>query len=821
MRVYILKENSPKDVKMKKFLSIVPVIAISAVLFAAIFGCKGVADDSGIDPTLPTLTFYAEVREAAPSILRLTVYSSESSTLELTGNSMYTLSSGGEFPAHLTKVESTNGIVGIGFADDSPNTALFLLEGYVSADDLDLTLEYDGSDKKEIFVNGIGCNSFSVKVVNLVKSILSGPTEPDPTAAAPVVTRMSVSNDSPQSVLVGFNKAVIIKSLEGLAVTLNGEVQPEITAFTVTKSGIVLTLKYGIAYGDYAALIYTKPDTDMIVSTQLKSLATFSAISINNDVDEGTDPNNSGGSALTGLQVLLPRTSWNVGEDLLSSLTVLADYADAHSEAITAYEISPQDPTAFQGNNQKITVSYQGRIGSISINVKAAGTPAPTFAGLNVSVARKNWAVGEQFLPTVIAVYSDSSYGTILSGYETTPAQPTAAEMDDLAVIVSYTVDGIKKSSRVAISVKPENELPTVKSLAASVEKQTWIHNEAFRINVQATYTDGSKGNITYGYIQNPTSPTLKEGTQPVTVSYGGQTSAPLLIDVVSAQEAAASPLLITNIAAAANTAKPTWILNEILTLTVTATYNNNTSGIISKGYYLENLEYPTSEASDYVAVKVVYMDLSDEFSIRVVESADWLEPLTSITARSLKNDYDFKEPPQIVVEAFYGTSGTAYPVIDNWECIPADITGTYTGLVTVEIIYTDGTQIRNTTFNVNVKPLVIGSGGIAGDPSVCNLFDFVNAPQPLASPDIEGGGNPYYTVSDITWNKGGVAQSSAFDYETVYSAVLKINPKTGYTLNGVPEGRFTHSAVPAGGVSLNAASKTVTITFPATAAHE
>jgi hypothetical protein len=142
--------------------------------------------------------------------------------------------------------------------------------------------------------------------------------------------------------------------------------------------------------------------------------------------------------------------------------------------------------------------------------------------------------VGEAFTPTVTAVYADSSYGILQPGsYTLSPENPTAGANDNLAVSASYAVGDITKVGSVSISVKEKNAKASLNGITISSEKREWKKGEAFRVNVVASYSDGTQGVIEQGYYLNPAMPTVALGyDKPVQVTYKDK-RATLAIDVV------------------------------------------------------------------------------------------------------------------------------------------------------------------------------------------------------------------------------------------------------------------------------------------------
>jgi hypothetical protein len=838
---------------MKRFLTFAFLIVAAGLAAAIATGCKPVTGNGGYaaeknDPAKVPVNFEgsAEVNDGAPNILRLSA--ADGALLEVSGVSGLTLGAAGGLPAHILTATSPNGILGVAFDKASPNTALFLLDGWVEASDGNpLTLRYDDSGGG-MLLNGAPISSFTIDVTNNVLEGTTGPVLPDASAPAPTVTKAAVYDEAPARVLVEFDTPVVINGLQGFSVEVNGAVKSEITGYSVSGAGLAIFLKYGIGHGDSAVLSYTKPATGRVISLKLRELENFS-MPIENFVLSGTDPNGpdnpdkpagpggdpndpadippgppGAGAVLSGLHVTLPRVNWHQNEDLKPELTVIAVYSDSGCVPLnqsSGWTINPENPTAKVGDNQILTVSYRGRTGSVAINVKAAGAVLPALAALNVTVPRVNWIVGETFLPNVTAVYTDSSYGTVTSGYTLNPASPTATVRDGVLVTVSYTYQGVTKSGGAGINVKAsKSDLPGLAGIAASVEKKTWALYEPFTVNVEASYSDGTKGVIPYGYILDPTAPTATPGLdKAVLVMFKGKQAPAISIDVVTKNEADA----VTLSSISAVPAKFAWVLDEPFELTVTATYSNGTTGIIAKGYYIQSPEYPTGATGEAIAVNVVYKDKTDSFSIKVVASADLLDPLDRITAAPDKGSYNFSEGYTITVLAYYGASPTGHP-ISNWTSNPANITGGATGSVPVRVSYTERGVTKTADFTVTVNPLKIGGGGTGGEgTTVFDLTPHITKPVYNAARQTASGTLAYnlYTIDSITWyNAGDNAAFTAAKYAAAaaYKAVVVLTPKAGYTFAGIGANCFKHTNAQTGGVTNAADSGMVTIVFPATA---
>ena len=209
-------------------------------------------------------------------------------------------------------------------------------------------------------------------------------------------------------------------------------------------------------------------------------------------------------------------------------------------------------------------------------------TAALSSIAVTTKPTKTSYIVGETLNTSgmvVRATYSDGSTANV-TGYTCSPTQLTA--VGTKAITVSYTEDGITKTTSFTVTVVKK----TLSSLSVTTKpaKTTYTVGETLDTSgmvVRATYSDGSTANVT-GYTCSPT--TLnKEGSQTITVSYteGGVTK------TTSFTVTVANPTL-TGIEVKTMPTKTTYYVGESFNqngLTLTATYSNGSTKTITSGF--------------------------------------------------------------------------------------------------------------------------------------------------------------------------------------------------------------------------------------------
>jgi hypothetical protein len=220
-----------KEQKMRKFLYYLTVIALAVGLVAITFGCKEEPGDEGTGflppPKEPETTGKMDVTGSAnvmgesPNILLVTLTTPEGSMLDISGASAFTISTAtGGFPANVSRDVYPNGIMGPGVDSEDPSTnsttLFFWLDGYIVAEDGDLTIAYnsDSDINNELSIDGKACKSFSIKVTNQVSAGTSGTSPAVISSGRPSLDRITATS-SKDTYEFNEHPAIIVKAYYG------------------------------------------------------------------------------------------------------------------------------------------------------------------------------------------------------------------------------------------------------------------------------------------------------------------------------------------------------------------------------------------------------------------------------------------------------------------------------------------------------------------------------------------------------------------------------------------------------------------------------
>ncbi len=239
----------------------------------------------------------------------------------------------------------------------------------------------------------------------------------------------------------------------------------------------------------------------------------------------------------------------------------------------------------------------------------------------------------------VQATYSDGSKKNV-TGYTCSPTKLSTEGSQNITV--SYTEGEITKTASFLVTVNKKAENPIKKELEGIIltskpSKTTYTVGDTLSTSgmvVQATYSDGSKKNVT-GYTCSPTK-LLKEGSQKVTVSYTDGSITKTALFLVAVNKKAANPTNPTSTTSTTATT-PTTVPSSTESTTVLA---------VSSGKCGDNAEWFFDETTgtliisgsgdmwDYSAVEPEWVTKHGIYIKEVTISYG----ITSIGAGSFKN---------------------------------------------------------------------------------------------------------------------------------------------------------------------------------------
>ena len=350
----------------------------------------------------------------------------------------------------------------------------------------------------------------------------------------------------------------------------------------------------------------------------------LTACNFNQPVDSGSPSNQNSSisvedskasstkAALNSITVVNNKNGYERGEDL--DLTVTANYADGTSIKVTNYTVEGFNNK--QTGTQTIKVTFENKSTSLDVLVKE-----PVFVGITASSNKQNYEYGEDLELVVTADYSDGSKQEVknyqVNGYN-------AQNPGEQNVVVTY------EGKNFSLKVKVND--PIVVSITLEGNKEKYEYGEDLDLIVTASYSDGSKVEVTDYTVEGFDS--KQPGNQTVTVKYEGKTS--------SFSTKINNPVL-TGINVTTN--KENYEYGEDLDLVVTASYSDNSTTNVSN-YEVEGFN---SKQPGEQTVTVKFEDKSYTLKVTVNNPV-----LTGITAVSNKDTYEYGDELDVVVEASY-----------------------------------------------------------------------------------------------------------------------------------------------------------------------
>ncbi len=328
------------------------------------------------------------------------------------------------------------------------------------------------------------------------------------------------------------------------------------------------------------------------------------------------------------------KKDYTVGETLdLTGLVVTAVYSDNSTQIVTDYTTTPSVGTPLTLQNNKVTVSYQGKTAEYNINVtETIIVNTIESIAINTTNVKKIYNVGETLDLNGLVVnkiYSDGTEVIVDSGFTSengftiTPSHGTqlTEPSNSRRVTVSYRENGKTVSAYFTIKIIG------VKSISVDTSNMKTVYDigEALSLRglvVTATYTDNTTENVT-DYESNPKNGTVltTPGEQTVTIAFGGKTAS----FTVTVNEPATTPT-VTSITIKSYPNKRTYNVGETLDLTglvITVHYSDNTTQDITRGYTSNPANGTEFTTSGRKTITITYEGKTATFTVTVNESQE------------------------------------------------------------------------------------------------------------------------------------------------------------------------------------------------------
>lgn len=290
------------------------------------------------------------------------------------------------------------------------------------------------------------------------------------------------------------------------------------------------------------------------------------------------------------------KTTYNVGEAFNpAGLVVTATYADDTTEDVT--DDCTFSPSVMAASTTVVTITYQ-RAGLTVTTTQAVTVLELSSISVTTPPTKTAYYIGETFNPAGMVVKANMSNGTnkVVTGYTYAPSG--ALSKTDTAITISYTENGVTKTTTQAITIR------TLSSIAVTTAptKTAYKYGETFNsagMAITATYNDGAT-RVVSGWTYSPTG-TLGLSNTSITISYseGGVTK--------TCTQAITVSNYLSSIAVTTPPTKTAYFTGETFNpagMVVTATMADSTTKAVT-GYTCS----PTTVAASTTAITVSYTE--------------------------------------------------------------------------------------------------------------------------------------------------------------------------------------------------------------------
>ena len=383
-----------------------------------------------------------------------------------------------------------------------------------------------------------------------------------------------------------------------------------------------------------------------------------------------------------------------------AGMVVTATYTDGTTKVVTGYTVDGGDNMVLGTNH--ITISYrEGGVTKVAtLSVTVVNAQAVSSIAVTTNPDKMVYTVGENFDPTgmvVTATYGDGSTRPV-SGYTT--ENDVNMPIGENTITISYKEGGVTKSTTLTVTVKAPLTGIEVNTESAKME---YAHGENFDpagLVVTATYSDGTKEDVTGYTVEGGENMTVGQNTITVRYTERGVTKTKELVVTVYA--------VLDSIAVTTNPTKMEYAEGDDFDaagMVVTATYSDGTAKAVTD-YTIEGGE---KLAVGENTITISYKEGEVTKTTTLVVTAKAVLTGIEVTTNPTKVEYtegDDFDPAGMVVTATY-SDGTTKAVtdytIEGGEEMAA-------GEKTVTISYTDGEVTKTVTLTVTVKAAPVAS---------------------------------------------------------------------------------------------------------------
>lgn len=215
------------------------------------------------------------------------------------------------------------------------------------------------------------------------------------------------------------------------------------------------------------------------------------------------------------------KTAYNVGETFdPAGLVVTATFADGTTEDVT--DSCTYSPTVMAASTKVVTITYQ-RAGVTKTCTQAVTVLELSGISVTTPPDKTAYYIGEKFSTAGMVVKAAMSDGTskVVTGYTYAPSG--ALSKNDTEITISYTENGVTKTTTQAITIRTLSSIAVTTAPTKTAYKYGETFNSAGMV-ITATYDDKATRVVT-GWTFTPTG-TLGLSNTAITITYseGGVT---------------------------------------------------------------------------------------------------------------------------------------------------------------------------------------------------------------------------------------------------------------------------------------------------------
>lgn len=300
------------------------------------------------------------------------------------------------------------------------------------------------------------------------------------------------------------------------------------------------------------------------------------------------------------------KTEYNQGDKLeTKGLVITATYNDGTTKDISS-GISCSPTTLNNSGAQKITVEYEGKKTSFSVNVSKLTVE-------DISVKNKpsklEYYVGDELDPSGLVITASFSNGT----------------KKDITDGISYSPSKLNTAGNQTITLKYEGHSATVSVVVHEIEitsvsikskpsKTEYFEGDSFDpsgMSLTVKYNNGTSKTVSSGYKYGPAT-LSKTGDQEITVTYEG---------ISTKFSVSVSSVSVSSVSIKSNPTKTTYTCGDTLNtsgLKLTVKYSNGKEETVSSGF---SCSPSTLSSEGKQTVTVSYGGKSAKFSVNVEEA--------------------------------------------------------------------------------------------------------------------------------------------------------------------------------------------------------